>query len=74
MTCQPHKDAGNYQSIVITPIVVKRDTKFVAMCILVDLPGLLEACRGYDTPSGNPHPSKGFTDPGLPNLICCISI
>ena len=25
---------------------------------------LIEASRGYDTPMGNPHPSKGFTDPG----------
>ena len=31
---------------------------------LVDIPGLLEAARGYDTPMGNPHPSKGFMDPG----------
>ena len=30
----------------------------------VDIPGLIEASRGYDTPMGNPHPSRGFTDPG----------
>ena len=30
----------------------------------MDIPGLLEACRGYDTPMGNPHPSKGHDDPG----------
>ena len=35
----------------------------------VDIPGLLEACRGYDTPSGNPHPGRGSTDPGLRKQI-----
>ena len=37
--------------------------------ISVDIPGLLEACRGYDTPSGNPHPGRGSTDPGLRKQI-----
>ena len=37
--------------------------------VSVDIPGLLEACRGYDTPSGNPHPSRGSTDPGLRKQI-----
>ena len=32
--------------------------------ISVDIPGLLEASRGYDTPSGNPHPARGASDPG----------
>ena len=32
--------------------------------ISVDIPGLLEASRGYDTPSGNPHPDRGSSDPG----------
>ena len=35
---------------------------------LVDIPGLLEACRGYDTPMGNPHPGKGYDDPGAISL------
>ena len=37
--------------------------------ISVDIPGLLEASRGYDTPSGNPHPGRGSTDPGLRKQI-----
>ena len=41
---------------------------------LVDIPGLLEAARGYDTPMGNPHPSKGFMDPGDEKSIFCYSV
>lgn len=41
----------------------------VDQLISVDIPGLLEACRGYDTPSGNPHPGRGSTDPGLRKQI-----
>ena len=35
----------------------------------VDIPGLEEACRGYDTPMGNPNPTKGNVDPGIRNQI-----
>ena len=35
----------------------------------IDIPGLEEACRGYDTPMGNPNPSKGNVDPGIRNQI-----
>ena len=33
----------------------------------VDIPGLEEACRGYDAPMGNPNPGSGRSDPGIRN-------
>ena len=55
------------------PIVIMEIKKgslmfYTFFLYLVDIPGLLEACRGYDTPMGNPHPGKGYDDPGAISL------
>ena len=80
MSCQTHK-AEEIINLLLLLQSCKKSTETPSPfwelhnChkISVDLPGLLEACRGYDTPSGNPHPSKGFTDPGLSNKILAFN-